>query len=491
MLVFVSLLLASPLAARAQIPADQPDADPVDDDDATQIEDDSHIPYDDEPTWEDEPQPERPPAFIDNPFLLVSMGLGYFHPLADIGDRHGPGWNASIRFMVYGERLGFGLDMRWLFSQKTDEPIVIPVGLEDNAEPIALGTNPEATQVGLATGFALYRSEHWFVDLGVSVGYRWYSLQFDGEDKLGGFYDDYRRRRHGIGIREDLSVAFLWHLTPALGLGPLLTLSLTEAFTTDADGVQPDLGREDGARYGMELWPQAMLSLLVISAPTDSPERMAELRAMKADFKHRYRGDMSFGYFHPLGKIADSHPPGAAVEFYNAVRLSVIELGIDMIVAPSFDHGDRIVLADGAEDNPHTRPWRLESHPFMLNAAVIFNPLVLTAGDWLFAVGIRIGGGYHMIGRGKSGKTPDGEKFNLDDYRRKWIGLVIGQHVDVAWYPSLDGTVGAIGFCLRLRLDEMRTWNADPDRPKLGDNEPRSYGWEWWPAILAGVTFRF
>ena len=103
---------------------------------------------------------------------------------------------------------------------------------------------------------------------------------------------------------------------------------------------------------------------------------------------------MAAGYSHPLGPISDSHPPGAAVSFHHAVRLTWMELGLDMVVEPSFDSSDRIVLPEGDEDNPHTRPWRLESHPFMLNVSLVFNPFVFYLGDWMMAGGIRLGAGW-------------------------------------------------------------------------------------------------
>ena len=58
------------------------------------------------------------------------------------------------------------------------------------------------------------------------------------------------------------------------------------------------------------------------------------------------------------------------------------------------------------------------------------------------------------------------------------------------WLPLGSGSAH-FGVLLRVHLDEMRCWNTSGSRPKLGDNEPKSFGLEWWPKVVLGLSYMF
>ena len=440
-------------------------------------------------------RPEREPYFLRNPFVITTLGLGGFKPVGAINSRHGPGWFVETNVSFFGtdeKSVGLGLDAK-VFESVNRKFVTVPDERRNAWDITGFGQRPQLILVGISAQLLILKSRRFLLTLGFGAGPAFYQLVSADESLPKLVTDEYDRRRVGAAIWQDLRFHVVFgHRTRAVRCGPTVSLSLTESYSFNSDGIQYDTMREDRTVYGIELWPSATACFTCVFGEKPLYPEFDNWPSPRPAYRitrYSLRMDIGMGYSHPVGRISDRHPPGFEVNSYFAFREPKVDAGFFASFAVSQTIPDDVLGPKEDESNPMGQSKWLSSTPFKAALGIAITPFRLLRYNWLLDAGFHAG--YQVSSMSRSYATGgDVPQTAFSDYNLIRHGLLFGEHIGATWFFTYSRK-SHVGLVLRLVFDQVVSFGESVDTQSLKDEADKKYGIELWPSLTGGISLAY
>lgn len=452
----------------------------------------------DEPSGATESPAVSEPWYVHGRMTEASGALftGYSNCLTGLTERYGAAVPLSLQAYFWPGRWGIGFDIKRWMSAGYDT-LTIPSELSEDGQRYTVNTNESRGLLGMGIGWSLYRNRHLFIAARFGMGYSYFRRNIAEKEEVRGLYNEYHRKRAGIYGSQEIAMSLLGQLRPKYMLGAQLSVGLVESYSWNRDGIQPDLGTEDSRKYGIELWPQAIVSLVFIES--EKPIRSGDISPVEARIALRdymsnnafRQSSLGFAMVYPAGNIAARQPPGVGFSvMQESTRFRFGIIGAEYIMSFGLRDSMAVILPANHPDNPHPYDWRMFALPMMVTVGTVYAPFIWYGENSRISLGVRLGVIRHSIMREKKVVDRDGNTHEFGDHEYARMGPILGERLELLYFPTWRH-LNSIALNATFTFMQSYTWTVDEIQWDSGQKDSEKLGIEFWPVISLGMSMLY